>query len=65
MFQMSSHELLKAQARQNRRSLNQEALAVFEVALATKKPDRLAEVADIIERNREAVPCADEPLSFR
>lgn len=48
------HEQLKAQARQNRRSLNQEALAVFERALAPEKPSRATEIARILAETDEA-----------
>ena len=48
----SIHELLRAQARQNRRSVNQEAIAVFEEVLAPKKASRAEEVARSVERVR-------------
>ena len=47
------HELLRTQARQNRRSVNQEAISVFEEVLSPKRAGRAAEVAQIVARNRE------------
>ena len=53
------HKLLKAQARQNRRSVNQEAIAVFEGVLAPKEASRVEEVARIlneIDEDRALMP---------
>lgn len=48
------HQLLKQQAQEHRRSLNQEALAVFERALVPKKKERTAEVSRIVAETNEA-----------
>lgn len=48
------HQLLKTQARENRRSLNQEALAVFERVLVPEKTSRAAEIARIMSETDEA-----------
>lgn len=48
------HEMLKTQARANRRSLNQEALALFERVLVREKGGRAAEIARIMSETDEA-----------
>jgi antitoxin FitA len=42
------HQRLKQQAQRNRRSLNQEAVAVFETALVPEMQSREAEIARIL-----------------
>lgn len=53
------HELLKARARLNRRSLDQEVIAVLDEGLASQEASRAAEVARIlseIEEDRARMP---------
>jgi antitoxin FitA len=47
------HERLKARARTNRRSLNQEVLAVFERVLSPEEPSREAEAARLLREIEE------------
>lgn len=50
----SVHQLLKQQARENRRSLNQEALALFERVLVPEKAARAAEIDRIMAETQAA-----------
>lgn len=61
----SVHELLKTRARQNRRSVNQEAIAVFEGVLAPKPTTRAEEVARILNEIDEDRALMPQLLSAR